>query len=76
MCVLIAGFVYLIAYGFMSVIAIKDYIKFGYKVSLMIGIFASILSVISLLCICAGISHIATCQDKDFKPSYCEEVKE
>lgn len=75
MYVLIAGFIYLVAYGFMSVIAIKDYIKYGYKVSLMIGVFASILSVISLICIYAGINHIATCQDKDFKPSYCEVIK-
>lgn len=76
MYVLIAGFIYFIMYSIMSISIIKDYIKYKDILCLIMGILTSILSVISLLCICAGINHIATCQDKDFKPSYCEEVKE
>lgn len=75
MYVSIAGFIYFIMYSIMSINIIKDYIKYKDIVCLIMGILTSILSVISLLCIYAGIKHIATCQDKDFRPSYCE-VKE
>ena len=76
MYVLIAGFIYFIMYSIMSISIIKDYIKYKDIVCLIMGILTLILVFISLLCVCAGIKHIATCQDKDFKPSYCEEVKE
>lgn len=72
MYVLIAGFVYFIMYSIMSISIIKDYIKYKDILCLIMGILTFILVIISLICICAGINHIATCQDKDFKPSYCE----
>lgn len=75
MYVLIAGFIYFIMYSIMSICIIKDYIKYKDIICLIMGIITFILVVISLFCICAGINHIVTCQDKDFKPSYCEVIK-
>lgn len=75
MYVLIAGFIYFIMYSIMSISIIKDYIKYKDIICLIMGIITFILVIISLFCICAGISHIITCQDKAFRLSYCEVIK-
>ena len=75
MYVLIAGFIYFIIYSIMSISIIKDYIKYKDIICLIMGIITFILVIISLICIYAGINHIATCQDKAFRPSYCEVIK-